>query len=80
MKTSRLIKISLSLNNKNDANAQNESLTEYLEIVENFLIAHVAENFDFFTQSFDNIRDMEREMGEIKDSIQIIRDSNNLRK
>lgn len=55
-------------------------MTEYLEIVENFLISHVADNFDFFTQSFDNIRDLEREMGEIKDSIKVIRDSNNLRK
>ena len=55
-------------------------MTEYLEIVENFLIAHVAENFDFFTQSFDNIRDMEVEMGEIKGMIQSIKESNNERK
>ena len=48
--------------------------------MENFLIAHVAENFDFFTQSFDNIRDIEKEMGEIKEMIQGIKDSNNQRK
>lgn len=55
-------------------------MQDYLEVVENFLIAHVAENFDFFTQSFDNIRDMETEMGEIRTTIQEIKMMNNIKK
>jgi hypothetical protein len=55
-------------------------MQDYLEVVENFLIAHVAENFDFFTQSFDNIRDMETEMGEIKSTIQEIKLMNDIKK
>lgn len=45
-------------------------------MVENFLVAHVAENFDKFSQSFDNIRDMEQEMGEIKDAIIQVKEIN----
>lgn len=52
-----------------EVTARNALLSEYLEDVENFLIAHVADNFDYFSRSFDNIRDMEVEMGEIKDEI-----------
>ena len=61
------------LKNKKELQARNLLLSDYLEIVENFLISHVAENFDFFSQSFDNIREMETEMGEIKQMIQEVR-------
>jgi hypothetical protein len=63
-----------------EASARNELMSEYLEVVENFLIANVAENFDFFSQSFDNIRDMEHEMGEIKIMIQDIKHINSEKK
>ena len=69
-KSSKLKEISSNLKINKEASARNELLYEYLEIVENFLISHVAENFDFFSKSFDNIRDMETEMGEIKEIIQ----------
>lgn len=64
------------LKSKKEATARNMILSEYLEIVENFLISHVAENFDFFSQSFDNIREMEHEMKDIKEMIQELKQSN----
>jgi len=64
------------LKNLKEAAARNDLMSDYLEIVENFLIAHVAENFDFFSKSFDNIRDMEKEMGDIKIMIQDIKKIN----
>lgn len=55
-------------------------MAEYLEAVESFLVTHVTENFEFFSQSFDNIREMGEEMGEIKETIQHIRENNNQKK
>ena len=49
----------------------------YLEIVENFLVANVAENFDSFSQSFDNILAMKREMAEVTKDIQEYKRINN---
>ena len=65
------------LKSMKEADARNEIMGDYLEKVESFLIANVAENFDFFSQSFECIRDMEIEMGDIKFMIQDIRKTNN---
>ncbi|CAI2381418.1 unnamed protein product [Moneuplotes crassus] len=66
-----------NISNKQEATAKIELCEDYLEVVENFLVAHVAENFDFFSQSFNNIRDMEQDMGDIKEAIQEIKAVNN---
>lgn len=72
----KLSKEFFKVSNKKEATAKIELCEDYLELVENFLVAHVAENFDFFSQSFNNIRDMEKDMGEIKEAIQEIKDVN----
>jgi len=72
----RLQPESFKIANKKEFTARIDLWEDYLEMVENFLVAHVAENFDKFSQSFDNIRDMEQEMGEIKDAIIQVKEIN----
>ena len=55
---------------------RSEDLNNYLEAVENFLMANIASNFDQFSDSFEQLREMEREMADVVTKIKTIKENN----
>ncbi len=54
----------------------NETLNSYLEIVESHLVKNIQNNFDFFTESFNNFDGMREQMGEIRDKAKNLKEFN----
>jgi hypothetical protein len=54
----------------------NENLSRYLEVVENNLVVNIQNNFDFFTEAFNNFDGMKEDMRTIAVKAASMRDHN----
>lgn len=73
----RLGKTLFSINSNDQAMKYNENLSKYLEIIESNLVRNIQQNFDFFTEAFNNFDGMKEDLKTISEKAQIMKKCNN---
>lgn len=55
---------------------QNQTMNKYLEIVEQNLVKNISENFDFFTNAFNNFDGMKEDLSVISEKASLLKNAN----
>lgn len=73
----RLGKTLFSISSQEQAVKYNENLNKYLEIIESNLVRNIQQNFDFFTEAFNNFDGMKEDLKTISEKAQAMKKCNN---
>lgn len=72
----KLNKNLFKINSGDQAKTLNDNLNRYLEVVETNLVKNIQENFDFFTDAFNNFDGMKEDLRIISEKAMLMKGAN----